>query len=116
MRTRATDQQQEKRYGGCRHPEDVHARLPLDDEEVEADRGVIWAISTTRTMKMPNQSGSMPACSTIGMMTEVVSTTTEMPSRKAAEHDKENGQCAEQGIGRQSAGCRSRRRAFAECR
>lgn len=31
---------------------------------------------------MPNQIGSMPAVWTMGRITEVVSTTTEMPSRK----------------------------------
>ena len=44
--------------------------------------GVICDISTTMTMKIPNQSGSIPTALTIGMMTEVVKTTTEMPSKK----------------------------------
>ena len=44
--------------------------------------GVICAISTTSTIKMPNQMGSIPAACTAGRMTDVVSTTMEMPSRK----------------------------------
>ena len=44
--------------------------------------GVIWAISTTTTMKMPNQITSMPAARIIGSTTAIVSTTDEIPSRK----------------------------------
>ena len=44
--------------------------------------GVICAISTTSTMKMPNQIRSKPAASTVGSSTAMVSTTMEMPSRK----------------------------------
>ena len=44
--------------------------------------GVICATSTTRTRKMPNQSRSILAAMMIGMITDVVSTIMEMPSRK----------------------------------
>ena len=44
--------------------------------------GVICAISTTTTMKMPNQIRSIPASRTIGSTTAMVSTTDEIPSRK----------------------------------
>ena len=43
--------------------------------------GVIWAISTTTTTKMPNQMRSIPASRTIGSTTAMVSTTEEIPSR-----------------------------------
>jgi hypothetical protein len=42
--------------------------------------GVISAISTSSTMKMPNQTRSKPACCTSGMTIEVVSTIIETPS------------------------------------
>ena len=42
--------------------------------------GVSSAISTSSTMKMPNQTRSKPAFSTIGSTIEVVSTIIEMPS------------------------------------
>ena len=42
--------------------------------------GVSSAICTIRTMKMPNQTGSMPAWRTIGCTTAEVSTTIEIPS------------------------------------
>ncbi len=44
--------------------------------------GVICAISTTSTTKMPNHSASMPAACTVGSTTPMVSTTMLMPSRK----------------------------------
>ena len=44
--------------------------------------GVICAISTTTTMKMPNQITSIPAWRIIGSTTAMVSTTEEIPSRK----------------------------------
>ena len=42
--------------------------------------GVISAISTSSTMKMPNHTRSKPAAWTIGMTMEVVSTIIETPS------------------------------------
>ena len=42
--------------------------------------GVTSAISTSKTRKMPNQTGSKPACLIIGMTMTVVSTIIEMPS------------------------------------
>jgi signal transduction histidine kinase len=44
--------------------------------------GVICAISTTSTTKMPNQIISIPACLTKGSMIAMVRATQEMPSRK----------------------------------
>ena len=56
--------------------------MPCSTNRLKPTGGVICAISTTSTMKMPNQSRSMPAFSTVGRMTPIVSTTIEMPSRK----------------------------------
>ncbi len=47
-----------------------------------AGGSLTWAISTTRTTKMPNQIRSKPAFSTVGSSTPMVSTTIEIPSRK----------------------------------
>ena len=55
---------------------------PCTTKRLKPTGGVICAISTTSTMKMPNQIRSIFAASTIGMITAVVSTTIEMPSRK----------------------------------
>jgi len=44
--------------------------------------GVICDISTTSARKIPNQIGLIPDCVTMGKTTDVVSTMTEIPSRK----------------------------------
>ncbi|MNJ05843.1 hypothetical protein D3C73_1674410 [compost metagenome] len=44
--------------------------------------GVICAVSTVITRKMPNHSGSIPAAWMMGSTTLMVSTMVEMPSRK----------------------------------
>jgi len=53
-------------------------------------------ISTTSTRKMPNQTGSNPACFTIGSTIGSVSTIIEKPSRKQPrikiEHDQRDDQ------------------------
>ncbi len=56
--------------------------MPCSTNRLKPIGGVICAISTTTTMKMPNQMMSMPACRIIGSTTAMVSTTEEMPSRK----------------------------------
>ena len=56
--------------------------MPCSTNRLKPTGGVTCAISTTMTMKMPNHSGSMPAFCTVGMITPMVSTTIEMPSRK----------------------------------
>ena len=56
--------------------------MPCSTNRLKPTGGVICAISTTSTTKMPNHSGSMPALITVGMITPIVSTTIEMPSRK----------------------------------
>ena len=56
--------------------------MPCSTNRLKPTGGVICAISTTSTRKMPNQRRSMPAASTVGRMTPIVSTTIEMPSRK----------------------------------
>ena len=56
--------------------------MPCITNRLKPMGGVICAISTTTTMKMPNQIMSMPAWRTIGSTTAMVSTTAEMPSRK----------------------------------
>jgi hypothetical protein len=56
--------------------------MPCSTNRLKPTGGVTCAISTTMTMKMPNQSGSMPAYRIVGMITPIVSTTIEMPSRK----------------------------------
>ena len=56
--------------------------MPCSTNRLKPTGGVICAISTTSTTKMPNHSGSMPAFWIVGRMTPIVSTTIEMPSRK----------------------------------
>ena len=56
--------------------------MPCSTNRLKPTGGVICAISTTMTMKMPNQIKSNPAACTVGRMTPMVSTTIEMPSRK----------------------------------
>ncbi|KAG1419166.1 hypothetical protein G6F57_023693 [Rhizopus arrhizus] len=56
--------------------------MPDSTNRSKPTGGVICAISTTNTMKMPNQIRSMPAACTVGSNTPMVSTTIEMPSRK----------------------------------
>ena len=63
----------------------VKMSLPLmlcTTNRLKPTGGVICAISTTRTIKIPNQSRSIPAAWTAGKITEVVSNTIEIPSRK----------------------------------
>src|SRR6266702_4678164 len=55
---------------------------PCRTNRLKPTGGVICAISTTSTMKMPNHSRSIPAALTEGRITAEVSTTMEMPSRK----------------------------------
>ena len=56
--------------------------MPCSTKRLKPIGGVICAISTTTTMKMPNQMMSIPAWRIIGSTTAMVSTTEEMPSRK----------------------------------
>src|SRR6185437_14636178 len=56
--------------------------IPCRTNRLKPTGGVICAISTTSTRKTPNHRRAMPACSTVGRMTRIVSTTMEMPSRK----------------------------------
>jgi hypothetical protein len=56
--------------------------MPCSTNRLKPTGGVICAISTTSTTKMPNQIGSMPAFCTVGRITPMVSTTMLMPSRK----------------------------------
>ncbi len=56
--------------------------MPCSTKRLKPTGGVICAISTTITMKMPNQMRSMPAFWMVGRITPMVSTTMEMPSRK----------------------------------
>ena len=56
--------------------------MPCSTNRLKPTGGVICAISTTSTMKMPNQIRSMPAAWMVGISTPMVSTTIEMPSRK----------------------------------
>jgi hypothetical protein len=56
--------------------------MPCSTKRLKPTGGVICAISTTSTTKMPNQIRSMPAACTVGSSTPMVSTTIEMPSRK----------------------------------
>ena len=64
-----------------RDPEDT-TPMALMERRAQPTGGVICAISTTSTTKMPNHSVSMPAFSMVGRITPIVSTTIEMPSRK----------------------------------
>src|SRR5690606_33051434 len=48
---------------------------PCSTNRLKPTGGVICAISTTRTMKMPNQIRSKPAACTVGSSTAIVSTT-----------------------------------------
>ena len=70
--------------------------MPCSTNRLKPTGGVICAISTTSTMKMPNHSGSMPAFWIVGRITPMVSTTIEMPSRKQPRIDVEDGQHEDQ--------------------
>ena len=55
---------------------------PCSTKRLKPTGGVICAISTTSTMKMPNHTRSKPVVAMIGSTTETVSTIMLMPSMK----------------------------------
>ena len=57
------------------------SRKGFDLNKLKPTGGVICAISTTTTKKIPNQIMSKPACLIIGSIIAIVNTTAEMPSR-----------------------------------
>ena len=55
--------------------------IPCRTNKLNPTGGVIWAISTTITKKIPNQIISKPACLIIGSIIAIVKTTADIPSR-----------------------------------
>ena len=55
--------------------------IPCKTNKLNPTGGVICAISTTTTKKMPNQIISKPACLIIGSIIAIVKTTAEIPSK-----------------------------------